>query len=125
MQMTIFFVLMAILCILDIKKQCVPNIIVLPATLIAMIILKTYIPTLITLGLATLIYSKGLWCAGDVKLATMVSAFLGFPGLIVVALTALIAQTYVRIKRINSIPTAPFMLVTSFAVLFLEGLLLK
>ena len=113
----IFFVLMAILCVLDIRKRLIPNLIVIPATIIASIALKTYFPALITLVLAMLIYSESFWCGGDVKLATMVSAFMGFPGLIVMALSILLILAYGKIKNCYEIPTAPFIFATSFMVL--------
>ena len=105
-----FFALMAILCVLDIKKRLIPNLIVIPATIIAAIAFKTYIPVLIAFGLAILLYNRGFWSGGDVKLSAMIGAFMGFTGIIAVALGVSLAMIYGRIKHLN-VSVTPFMLV--------------
>lgn len=122
MALVVFIALMAVLCVLDCKFRVVPNLIVIPAMTVATIAFKTYIPVLMTFGLAMLIYNRGFWCGGDVKLATMVSAFMGFPGFVAVCLSTLLVKIYGDIKNTHFIPTAPFMLVAVIVVKVIEAI---
>jgi len=118
--MIIFFALMAILCVFDCKFRHLPNLIVLPATIGAVIAFKTGWFALSAFCLASLIYSKGFWCGGDVKLATMVAAFLGFWGVLAIPVTIVLIKLYRKIRDYYPLPVVPFFIVATIVVVIAE-----
>ena len=123
---------MAILFITDIKKMLIPDRIVLPAIVIALLA-KPFADNILTaLGIAGFFYAlilvtrgKGMG-GGDVKLGGFIGLGLGFPnGIVAIFLAFLlgaafsIAALILRKKRLGQhIPFGPFLVLGSLIALF-------
>ncbi len=135
--------LMAYSCILitvfftDLEKMLVLNVVVLPATVFALIfsiflpdigILKAIYGTLISTGIMLLVYvvSRGGMGEGDVKLAMFIGAANGFPlvlaGLFIAIVGSGVLATFLLVtklkKRRDAIPFGPFLATGALITMF-------
>ena len=120
--LAVFFALMAGLSVWDAKKRHIPNIIVIPATIIAMITLKTYMAVGVAFLIGLWVYSKQKVAGGDIKLYIMCSAFLGWAGLLVLPLALLLIKLYRKIRdNYAPLAVAPFVFVASVAIVIADN----
>ena len=104
-----FFALMGLLSLIDMKYRLLPNWIVLPAIVIALAVYKAFFPALVMFGIMAIVYQRNVWAGGDVKLAVMVSAFLGWSAFLIVGLTFLLIRSWRKLGHYSALPVAPFM----------------
>lgn len=120
--LAVFFALMTVLAGIDLYQKRLPNLIVIPAALIACVWLKTYNPTITAFLLGCLIYKKDMLAGGDVKLFIMVTAFLGWIGLLALPITILFIKLYRKIRgNYAPLPVAPFMFFVSILTAITEN----
>lgn len=117
MSQAIFIALMAILAWSDAKFKRIPNVIVLPATFIAACLLSTGLWAMLMFFIGILFYDKKLCQGGDVKLMTMIGAFLGWKAIPVLILSIMAIKLYRRFKVYYApLPAAPFVLVATLII---------
>lgn len=119
----IFFALMAILCVTDLKMRHISNLIVIPAIIGAIIAFKTLLPALVMFAIMALLYSKNIWAGGDVKLATMVATFFGWKAFIIIAFTFGFIWLYRKLRdNYWPLPVSPFVIAASLTFIIADYL---
>jgi Flp pilus assembly protein protease CpaA len=115
----ILFFLLLFIAYSDFERKIIPNWIVSPGIIVGLIIGQHYLWCAIMFGIVAIEYRLGLMGGGDVKLFSMIGAFLGIKALFVFLLTLLLMRWCVsinckfRILDFAKIPVAPFALVSS------------
>ena len=119
--LAVFFALIVVISVWDVKFRHISNMIVLPATFIAAVCLNTGLAVGVTFLIGIWIYSKNKLAGGDIKLFIMCSAFLGWAGLAIYPLTILGIKLYRKIRD-NYVPlaVAPFMTAASIAIVIAD-----
>lgn len=124
MKLSIFFILMIMLCFLDLKTRRLPNLIILPAIIVSVVVLRMWVPALMMFCSMALLYDKKIWAGGDVKLATMIAALLGWPAFWIVGATLVSIYWFKKVTHYHyPIPVAPFMLGASTVCIIAENLI--
>ena len=119
--LAVFFALMAVLSVWDVKFRHISNMIVLPATFIAAVCLNTGLAVGVTFLIGIWIYSKNKLAGGDIKLFIMCSAFLGWAGLAIYPLTILGIKLYRKIRdNYAPLAVAPFITAVSVAIVIAD-----
>ena len=117
----VFLIIMAVLSITDLSDNIIPNWIIYPAIVVGCIMTHYWIWALLMFGIGLLLHKD---CVigilpdkisdGDVKLFSLLGAFLGIGSLIVLVLSYLIFIAYKRFTHIKDmIPLAPILTVAS------------
>jgi Flp pilus assembly protein protease CpaA len=115
----ILFFLLLFIAYSDFERKIIPNWIVIPGIVAGLIVGQHYFWCAIMFGIVAIEYGLGLMAGGDVKLFSMIGAFLGIKALFVFLLTLLLMRWCVSINRkfriadFAKIPVAPFALVSS------------
>lgn len=120
MGLMVLFVLMSIVCVSDIKSRHISNFVTIPAIIGALIVFKEYLPALAMFVVMVAIYQRNIWAGGDVKLVTMIAAFLGWKAFIIVGLTFLLIKAWRKFRDYYPIAVAPFIYVASIVVLTMD-----
>lgn len=109
---------MFVLAITDYIYWHIPNFIVLPAIVVGCFITKNWLPATIVFTLGAFLYQKKYWRGGDVKLITMVAAFLGWMALSIFGATWALIKLF-RLVRDNyqPLPVAPFMFLVTLGTI--------
>ena len=124
MPLVVFFALMAVLTGFDIYQRRLPNLIVLPAIVLGIVMKQQGIPVVLCFLIGLWIYKKNYWAGGDIKLFIMATAFLGWFGLGIVPLTALFLMGFRKLRNYHyPLPVAPFMTVASVVIVIAERLI--
>jgi len=111
----IYFLILCILLYSDITNLTIPNIIVLPSILIGVVITGYWDYALLMFLVGSLIFSRGGFCGGDVKLMAMVGAYTGFYSIFILSLAISFTVIYYINKPTNQPrPFTPFVLAPSF-----------
>lgn len=118
MTVIIFMIIMLILAITDYCYWYIPNWLVLPAIVAGCLITGNWLPAIIVFTLGACLYNKKYWRGGDVKLITMVAAFLGWMALAVFGATWALIKLF-RLVRDNyqPLPIAPFMFLVTIGTI--------
>ena len=118
MTVIIFMIIMLILAITDYAYWYIPNWIVLPAIMIGCFITNNWLPAIIVFTLSACLYQKKYWRGGDVKLITMVAAFLGWTAFLIFGVTWGLIKLF-RIVRDNyqPLPVAPCMFLVTLGTI--------
>lgn len=122
----IIILLLILLCfaILDIRTRMIPNIVVLPAIALGIYLTGHWLGALMMFFLGALIYSKNIWRGGDVKLLTMVGAFIGLPAVFVLIGTFILIYLFRFFRDYHlALPVAPFVLIATLATQGITSLL--
>lgn len=120
MMVKLLFVAIAgCLALIDGKKKTIPNIIVIPAIVLGCILTCNIWPTIVMFTFGAMLYQFDFWRGGDVKLVTMVGAFLGIVAvyILLVSIGLIYAYRYIKNCR-GALPYAPFMFIASLAFLW-------
>lgn len=123
--MTLYFLIILFLfAILDIHIRMIPNIAVLPAIAVGIYLTGNWLPALIMFSLGAFIYSKEIWRGGDVKLLTMIGAFIGYPAIAVLIVTFALIKLFRTLRDYRlALPVVPFMFVATIVTTGITGLL--
>jgi len=105
---------MFVLTVCDIKRLIIPNVIVLPAIAVGIYFTGNWDYALLMFLIGALIFSKGAFCGGDVKLMAMVGAFMGnYSFLILLFAFALNIYYHRNTFLFKPRPFTPFVLIPS------------
>lgn len=115
LSIVLFISLGSVLCVTDLVGRRIPNVIVLPAILLGIVINGHILWVCLMAILGILLYQEKFWAGGDVKIVMMLGAFLGQRSVIVFCLSIL-AVLLGRISKKQQ-PYAPYAFLTG--VLFL------
>lgn len=118
--------LLILLCfaVLDIRYKKIPNIAVIPAIVLGIVLTGYWLPALVMFILTTLIYIRYYWHGGDVKLFTMLGAFIGGYALIVLVSTLVLIYLFRIIRDYKlALPVAPFVFVSTVVITGITSLL--
>ncbi len=109
---------MFVLAITDYIYWYIPNGIVLPAIAVGCLITGNWLPAITVFAIGAYLYKSKYWRGGDVKLITMVAAFLGWMALPIFGATWALIKLF-RIVRDNyqPLPVAPFMFLVTFGTI--------
>ncbi len=119
-----FLTILLLFAILDLVDKKVPNIAVIPAIGVGIYLTGNWLPALIMFCLGALIYSKEVWRGGDVKLLTMIGAFLGYPALLVLIVTFSLIKLFRLLRDYRlALPVAPFVFVSTIVTNGITSLL--
>ena len=103
--------------ILDIRTRMIPNIVVLPTIALGIYLTGNWLGALMMFFLGALLYSKNIWRGGDVKLLTMVGAFIGLPAVFVLIGTFALIYLFRIFRDYHlALPVAPFMFVATIGI---------
>lgn len=118
MTAIIFMIIMLILAITDYLYWHIPNYIVLPAIAVGCLITGNWLPAITVFAIGAHLYKNKYWRGGDVKLITMVAAFLGWMSLAIFGATWALIKLF-RLVRDNyqPLPVAPFMFLVTIGTI--------
>lgn len=126
----IFISILLLISFIDYKSHRIENFIVLPAIALGIYLTGNWHYAAITYLLLTLFHydedlnKKGIlkWGGGDVKLFTMIAAFMGWFVLPIVVLTLMFIKLYRATQYVfyASLPVAPFALMASLMFLLIK-----
>lgn len=108
-----FLIILLCFAILDLKTRRIPNIAVISAIMAGIYLTGNWFPALIMFSLTAYLYHHKFWRGGDVKLFTLIGAFLGFSGIYIMLMTIglIYLFRFLRDYRL-ALPVAPFIFVT-------------
>jgi len=116
----LFILLMAFLCLTDIRYYKISNWVVLPAIVVGGLLTGNWLPMVIMFLIGALLFNRKKLCGGDVKLMAMLGAFLGIWALPAFILSRCFVWLYRIIKKENGmLPYTPFLGLASIPFLFL------
>ena len=124
MTVIIFMIIMLVLAITDYIYWYIPNYLVLPAIVVGCFLTGNWLPAIIVFTLGACLYNNKYWRGGDVKLITMVAAFLGWLSFPILCATWALIKLF-RLVRDNyqPLPVTPFMFLISLLTIGLEYLI--
>ena len=100
----------------DMDRFIIPNFVILPAIIIGCILTGYWLPALAMFILGACFFEKEIFRGGDVKLMTLVGAFIGLNSVWAFTLSLIVLVAYRHIKRDwLPLPYAPFI---AFSCLF-------
>ena len=105
----IFLLIGLILIITDTKFYLISNWIVLPAIILGVILARHYYWPMILFSIGAVLFKYKFWRGGDVKLISMLGAFLGHKAILILGISLALLLIYRKIRNDNRpIPYAPF-----------------
>jgi Flp pilus assembly protein protease CpaA len=115
MTMFIFLLALALVTVTDLFALTIPNLIVIPAAIYGCYVTGNYWYALIVLCVGLALFTLKKVHGGDIKLAVMIAAFLGWKVVPILAIAAGLVVLYrkffvVESLEIKNIPFAPFCL---------------
>lgn len=116
----IYISILSILAIFDIRKLIIPNWIVLPGIFLGVVLTGNWFWALLLFIIGAVFFNFDFFCGGDVKLISMVGAFLGHQAFFIVGIALILSICYyvnrnIRLKHAIdfSRPFTPFVLWSS------------
>jgi len=110
----LFFIILTVLALIDYNSFTVPNWIVLPAIGIGIYYTHLWREALLLFCISALLFNRGFWRGGDVKLMAFIGSFLGLKALGVLALSILVIACYRLLLRYKeALPVTPFALASA------------
>lgn len=111
---TIFIAICVIISLCDIKKFLIPNWIVLPAIAIGIYLTGNWHWALLMFSIGAVFYRYKYWAGGDVKMLSMVGAFLGIKTLYILGIFIIIVNIIkIRKAKAEPIALAPYLFASS------------
>ena len=110
----IFFANLGILTWTDVRSLKIPNAVVLPAIASGIYFTGHWEYTLLMFLVGSLIFARGGFCGGDVKLMAMVGAFMGAYAFLILPVAFIFTIVYHKNKPANQPqPFTPFVFIPS------------
>lgn len=117
-QMTFLIILLLFFTATDILYMRIPNIVILPALVIAGFMTGNWLWMAVMALTGALLVNRNYWCGGDAKLLAFIGAFLTWQTPIVLIGTIALTKAYRRVSsRQGRLPVAPFMAISTLVIM--------
>jgi len=115
----VYILILIVLAIIDCKRLIIPNLVVIPMILVGVLFTGHWDYALIMFLIGALMFSRDLFCGGDVKLMSMVGAFMGPYSFLILFLAFALTISYHKYKLVDMPqPFTPFVLLPSLLFLW-------
>jgi len=123
--MIFLIVLLLFFSLTDYLWFTIPNIVIIPALVIAGIITGNWLWMAVAGLVGALLYNRKVWCGGDVKLLALVGAFMAWQAIVVVVCTIALIKAYRRgySRQGKKLPCAPFIAISCGVVMLMGRLI--
>lgn len=109
--------ILALLSYFDIRYRIVPNVVTIPMIALGIYLTGNWMWAGVAFSVMAMAYREKIFCGGDVKLMTMIAAFVG-AGVVVPFITSLFLLGLFRCIKRMPVPYTPFVLVGFLFVIF-------